>query len=88
LRSALDESASAWASDLERWVEAGLITGLRPSEWAEARLEHSASLGPVLIVKNAKATNGRAHGPRRTMLLAGLTQEERNTIGEHFEGGR
>jgi integrase len=29
-------------------------------------------VGPVLIVRNAKATNGRAHGDSRTLLLAEL----------------
>lgn len=83
LRQSLEQSGSAWASDLERWVEAGLLTGLRPSEWANAQLTTSA-MGPVLVVANAKATNGRAHGPKRTLLLTGLTNEERKTIEAHL----
>lgn len=84
LRQSLEQSGSAWASDLERWVEAGLLTGLRPAEWAQAQLMETA-MGPALVVVNAKATNGRAHGPKRTLLLGGLTREERNTIQTHLE---
>lgn len=83
LRKALDESTSVWASDLERWIEAGLLTGLRPVEWGQSRVEYSPALGPILVVNNAKSTNGRSHGPKRTLLLSGLTAEERNVIEEH-----
>ncbi|WP_347258873.1 hypothetical protein [Methylocaldum sp.] len=57
------------------WLVAGIATGLRPCEWQFARLD-----GDTLIVKNAKATNGRAHGPARRLHLDTLTPEQKNII--------
>ena len=75
---------SPWGEDLERWIGASLLTGLRPAEWA------GASFGVVdgekaLIVMNAKATNGRSHGPTRSILLGGLTDDERSMISAHVD---
>lgn len=73
----LPASKSKWAALLRLWLNASLSTGLRPSEWESARL------GPnnqELIIRNAKATNGRAHGPERTLQLTGLKPEERRDI--------
>lgn len=39
----------------------------------------------ALVVTNAKATNNRAHGPTRTILLGGLTDDERDLIKEHLD---
>lgn len=44
----------------------GSLLGLRPCEWAHARVE-----GTLLIVRNAKCTNGRACGEIRTIELLG-----------------
>jgi hypothetical protein len=46
------------------WLRATYITGLRPSEWRHARLS-----GSVLIVRNGKASNGRANGEERSILV-------------------
>lgn len=80
----LDRNPSPWGEDLERWVSASLLTGLRPAEWA------GASFGMIdgekaLIVINAKATNGRAHGPTRSILLGGLSDDERQMIADHVD---
>jgi len=67
-------------------VEATLIAGLRPSEWAFAQLIKSSDLPsdlisifsdysgdyPALLVENAKATNGRSFGKYRIIDLSGL----------------
>ena len=53
------------------WVIAGRATGLRPSEWKNARLEEGPE-GPVLVVGNAKYTNGRGNGPVRHLHFRDL----------------
>jgi hypothetical protein len=57
------------------WLVAGIATWLRPCEWQFARLG-----GDTLMVKNAKATNGRAHGSARRLHLDTLTPEQKNII--------
>lgn len=80
----LKENQGIWNEPLRRWLVSGLLTGLRPQEWANT--EYTVKLGEdALIVKNAKHTNGRGHGPTRTILLGGLTEEERETIKEHVK---
>jgi len=70
-----------YARTLSTWLKASRITGMRPSEWEYASLTTIFST-PALIVQNAKATNGRANGDERTLLLDMLTQEEIETIQE------
>ena len=53
------------------WLIAGRATGLRPSEWKNAWLEDGPE-GPVLIVENAKHTNGRGNGPIRHLYFRSL----------------
>lgn len=50
------------------WIENGILTGLRPSEWQHVRLIETGT-DPFLIVQNAKTTNGRSHGMYRTIHL-------------------
>lgn len=80
----LEEHPSPWAEDLQRWLTAGLLTGLRPREWGQAKMIMRDG-EPALLVNNAKATNHRAHGPTRTIMLGGLTDEERAIIKKHIE---
>lgn len=80
----IQDFGSPWAEDVERWIGSSLLTGLRPVEWSTSRLNTIAGV-PALIVDNAKATNGRAHGPTRTILLDGLTEDERTMIAEHVQ---
>ena len=63
------------------WLLAGRITGLRPSEWENAVLE-----GEKLIVRNAKTTNGRSHGPSRTLLLHDLPGEQKEVVFLFIQG--
>ncbi len=80
----LTDHKGRWNEDLKRWLAAGLLTGLRPAEWAGARMIEFKG-EPALLLKNAKATNQRAHGPTRTVLLGGLDENERQLIAEHVE---
>jgi hypothetical protein len=65
------------AIDLVRYFKAALPTGLRPCEWPRARFGKSTRDGFrwMLVVENAKATNGRAHGPVRTLHWEELEPE-------------
>ena len=62
---------------LVAYLKAALPTGLRPCEWPRARFGSSTRDGYrwMLAVENAKATNGRAHGPVRTLYWEELAPE-------------
>lgn len=80
----LAENSGPWHQDLRRWLAGGMLTGLRPLEWGQTQYTHR--LGEdALVVQNAKHSNNRAHGPSRTILLGGLTDEERALIKKHVE---
>ncbi|WP_297392080.1 site-specific integrase [Acidiferrobacter sp.] len=65
------------------WMEAGIRTGLRPGEWAQATLDHPTPGGrAVLTVPNAKHTNGRGHGVLRRIAL--LTPETEEWVRRHL----
>lgn len=70
------------AIDLVCYLKAAITTGLRPCEWPRARLHQSSREGFswMLIVDNAKATNGRAHGPSRKLYWKGLDLDAVNNI--------
>ena len=48
---------------------AALVSGLRPAEWANCRLVETRD-AHVLIVRNSKNSNGRAHGAYRRLVWA------------------
>lgn len=52
----------------ERFIRATLHTGLRPIEWASAKLSHHEGYS-ILTVHNAKFTNGRASGEIRELRI-------------------
>lgn len=80
----LSEHSGPWHADLRRWLAGGMLTGLRPLEWGQC--QYTQRLGEdALVVQNAKNTNNRAHGPSRTILLGGLTDEERQLIKRHVD---
>ncbi|WP_270933303.1 hypothetical protein [Falsiroseomonas oryzae] len=64
------------------WLIAGHATGLRPVEWRDAELLQSPSGDPLLKVRNAKATNGRAHGATRTLNLGHLLPQQLDAASE------
>ncbi|MGU3363003.1 hypothetical protein ACLBWX_22025 [Methylobacterium sp. M6A4_1b] len=67
ISAALRRSPHPYARLAHRMLWLGVELGLRPSEWATARLE-----GATLVVTNAKATNGRGNGEVRSLGLKGL----------------
>jgi len=75
------------ATDLGRYLKAGVVTGLRPCEWANAELRESTREGFtwMLVVANAKATNGRAHGSFRTLYWVDLPADVMHDINAWIE---
>ena len=83
LQGACRHLAAATQEDIMAWMEAGIRTGLRPGEWAQATLDHPNSGGmAVLTVHNAKHTNGRGHGVLRRLAL--LTPETEEWVRRHL----
>ena len=83
----LEDHPSPWSEHLQRWLSVGMLLGLRPVEWGQSELIEVAG-EPALRVQNAKQTNGRAHGETRTLLMGGLTEDEREMIATHVAHAR
>jgi hypothetical protein len=81
----LRKSWSQWARPVEVWFAAGMITGLRPVEWMNAEIIATESGQPALFVKNAKHSNGRSHGPGRTLVLDKASEHEMSIIREQLK---
>lgn len=64
------------------WLMAAVATGLRPREWEHAELDAKQGL---LHAENAKATNGRATGPVRSVPVA---PEDIGVVQAHLESLR
>lgn len=73
---------SKFNESLYIWLHAGILTGLRPNEWSDARIEDNK-----LIVRNSKHTNGRSFGEFRTIHLNLLTEKEFNFVKKQVENG-
>ena len=71
LMEALYQSTSDYGRVAALWLSATRLVGLRPCEWTGAR-----RVGIALVVCTAKATQGRAHGPTRSLNLSGLSPME------------
>ncbi len=71
-----------WSKPTLYWIKAAVYLGLRPIEWknSEYFLEED-----VIVVNNAKNTNGRAIGKTRTLSLKHYTEEEREIILKHLD---
>jgi len=65
----LQHSQRAFSFETRLWLQAALLTGLRPTEWQSANLR-ATDMGWTLEVVNAKATNGRANGYSRKLIWA------------------
>ncbi|MDQ2077513.1 hypothetical protein [Marinimicrobium sp. ABcell2] len=69
-----------------------LITGMRPVEWSRCQVEiitdpKTQTVDEIIIViQNAKATNGRAHGETRTLRFTSsrLTPQEIQALINHW----
>lgn len=75
LADVLLKSQSKWDDLIYKWMQAGIITGLRPVEWLNCELD-----GNKLIVKNAKHTNQRSFGPTRILDLSNLNEDQYDII--------
>lgn len=71
----LNRRASRYAVLLSLWLVAGRLTGLRPSEWRDTRIE-----GDILVVTNAKATNGRGTGKERRVPMEEFSSADREVV--------
>lgn len=80
LMDELQWSRSKWGRLTAIWIHAGYLTGLRPSEWATAKVDVDKKDRPVLIVSNGKATNARSFGEHRHITLDQLSDHERSCI--------
>lgn len=69
IASRLNPAKNKWDGLVIGWLEAAIVTGLRPSEWETALLK-----GDYLIVQNAKNTNGRSFGVERVLNLSNLDE--------------
>lgn len=77
-------SNSKWRVPLLHWLYAGILTGLRPIEWAESEIIKDNER-VKLIVKNAKNSNGRTHGDKRTVEITALSDVEKEHIYKMVE---
>lgn len=72
-----------WRTRGFRFLLANIVTGLRPIEWESIQVIDDHEKGTItLIVKNAKATNGRGNGETRTLTING--EHERNIVRDHL----
>lgn len=82
---------SSYVRQLGAWLVAGMATGLRPSEWEAATLSYlpdpkvRRGRRVYLHVANAKATNGRANGERRTLELTNLSDDGLDAVERFVE---
>lgn len=88
LVSTLYGMQSRWGKVASCWFVAGSLTGLRPAEWQEARLVEEPDGRRLLVVSNAKNTNGRAHSPTRTIDVSGLKPAQWQVLMEHMKSVR
>ena len=73
-----------WGVPTLEFLLSGIITGLRPTEWFSAELSGGHPHFRITI-KNAKATQGRAHGEFRSFKLQGLSGAESRLLVSHYE---
>lgn len=85
---ALDVWRSRYASVLKTWLLAGPLTGLRPAEWEHALLTSDRDSQLVLLVRNAKNSNGRAHGTHRTIELGAFSEDQILILRVHLQNVR
>ena len=64
----LHDKSPRWGRLTVRWLTYGMLTGLRPTEWREVKVEFFEDY-LTLIVQNAKHDDQRAHGVERLVHL-------------------
>ena len=78
LHHALTRSEGRFNAALAVMVEAGALTGLRPSEWEGTRIVSAHPF--TLEVPNAKIGNNRANGPYRTLIFLEIADDDRSAV--------
>lgn len=71
-----------WGKPTLYWIKAGILIGLRPVEWQNVEYDEYEN---VLVVKNAKHTNGRANGSHRNLSLNHLSDEDLDIVLKHAD---
>lgn len=85
------KSRSRWSQATSTWLSAGLLCGLRPSEWERTHLHETPDQLALhnrrvwLYVICAKATNGRGFATSRTIDLSTFDDESLGIIREMVE---
>lgn len=80
------KSRSQYATSLGIWLRAGILCGLRPSEWKMTHIEEVRDESTVynrrvwLYVICAKATNGRGFGVSRTLDISTFDNESLSIV--------
>lgn len=83
LDTALKNSENEYSKLTRLWLRAGIIVGLRPVEWRNAKIvKNPKTLEVDLIVLNAKNTNNRSHGDYRTINLNHLKPQQIEMINQ------
>jgi hypothetical protein len=80
LFEAFSESWSKYARACSWMIEGGRIAGLLPYEWKEAVFQRDEDQSLWLVVKNGKATNGRALGATRRLDMGELSTDELSVV--------
>lgn len=68
-----------WINPALVWMGANIIIGLRPCEWQSATITE-VDKEIILVVNNAKNTNGRSHGAKRHINITSLKPIELKLI--------
>lgn len=77
-------NGKAWWTNLYYTLKAGDLSGLRPSEWLNARIEIIDGK-QNLVLSNAKTTHDRSHGETRTINISELSLEDISIIQSKIE---
>jgi integrase len=71
-----------WGKATLFWIKASILVGLRPIEWRNSTYLKKEN---ILIVLNAKNTNGRAIGEFRNLSLNHLNDNQIETVCKHLD---
>lgn len=76
----LEENAGYNDQLIAKWLLSGLLTGLRPGEWLNAKIENN-----TLIVKNAKFSDNRSCGEYRLQHFSSDKMDYLKTVYEFVD---
>lgn len=83
--SYLQDHKSRWSFPVSIWLQAAVLTGLRPIEWQASKLQLLETGEYTLLVSNAKQSNGRGNGEFRTLHLGVMSSAEHRIINTHLQ---